>query len=76
MRALGPERNRDKSKSDVAAGVDGVTWEMYADGSQDRLCDLCDGLHGVGCRKVRNRTLRDFRPIIFTCEQDMGPSEW
>ena len=29
-------------KSDVAAGVDGVTWEMYADGSQDRLCDLCD----------------------------------
>lgn len=32
-------------KSDVAAGVDGVTWEMYADGSQDRLCDLCDRLH-------------------------------
>ena len=32
-------------KSDVAAGVDGVTWEMYADGLQDRLCDLCDRLH-------------------------------
>ena len=31
---------------------------------------------GGGCRKVRNRTLRDFWPIIFTCEQDMGPSEW
>ena len=32
-------------KSDVAAGVDGVTWEMYADGLEDRLADLCDRIH-------------------------------
>jgi group II intron reverse transcriptase/maturase len=32
-------------KSDVAAGVDGVTWEMYADGLGDRLTDLCDRIH-------------------------------
>ena len=27
-------------KSDVAAGVDGVTWEMYAEGLGDHLTDL------------------------------------
>ncbi len=32
-------------KSDVAAGVDGVTWEMYADGLEGRLTDLCSRLH-------------------------------
>lgn len=32
-------------KSDVAAGVDGVTWKMYADGLGDRLADLCDRIH-------------------------------
>lgn len=32
-------------KSDVAAGVDGVTWEMYADGLEGRLTDLCDRVH-------------------------------
>ena len=35
-------------KSDVAAGVDGVTWEMYADGLQDRLVDLHGRLHKGG----------------------------
>lgn len=32
-------------KSDVAAGVDGVTWEMYAEGLEDRLIDLHERLH-------------------------------
>ncbi len=32
-------------KSDVAAGVDGVTWEMYAEGLEDRLNDLHGRLH-------------------------------
>ena len=32
-------------KSDVAAGVDGVTWEMYAEGLEDRLIDLHGRLH-------------------------------
>ena len=32
-------------KSDVAAGVDGVTWEMYAEGLEDRLVDLHGRLH-------------------------------
>ena len=32
-------------KSDVAAGVDGVTWEMYADGLEGRLTTLCDRVH-------------------------------
>ena len=32
-------------KSDVAAGVDGVTWEMYAEGLESRLTDLHERLH-------------------------------
>ena len=32
-------------KRDVAAGVDGVTWEMYADGLEDRLIDLHGRIH-------------------------------
>lgn len=32
-------------KSDAAAGVDGVTWEMYAERLGDRLADLCDRIH-------------------------------
>ena len=32
-------------KSDVAAGVDGVTWDMYADGLEGRLTTLCDRVH-------------------------------
>ena len=32
-------------KSDVAAGVDGMTWEMYAEGLEDRLIDLHGRLH-------------------------------
>ena len=32
-------------KSDVASGVDGVTWEMYAQGLEDRLVDLHGRLH-------------------------------
>lgn len=32
-------------KSDVAAGVDGVTWEMYANGLEDRLIDLHGRIH-------------------------------
>ena len=39
-------------KSDVAAGVDGVTWEMYADGLQDRLVDLHGRLHKGGAYRV------------------------
>ena len=39
-------------KSDVAAGVDGVTWEMYADGLQDRLVDLHGRLHRGGAYRV------------------------
>ena len=39
-------------KSDVAAGVDGVTWEMYADGLQDRLVDLHGRLHRGGAYQV------------------------
>ena len=32
-------------KRDVAAGVDGVTWEMYAEGLGDRLVDLHARIH-------------------------------
>ena len=32
-------------KSDAAAGVDGVTWKMYADGLEDRLIDLHGRIH-------------------------------
>ena len=31
-------------KRDAAAGVDGVTWEEYAEGLERRLVDLCDRL--------------------------------
>ena len=32
-------------KRDVAAGVDGVTWDMYAEGLEDRLVDLHARIH-------------------------------
>ena len=32
-------------KRDVAAGVDGVTWDMYAEGLEDRLIDLHGRVH-------------------------------
>jgi len=35
---------------DVAAGVDGVTWEMYAEGLEDRLIDLHGRLHAGAYR--------------------------
>ena len=39
-------------KSDVAAGVDGVTWEMYAEGLGDRLTDLHGRLHRGGAYRA------------------------
>ena len=39
-------------KSDVAAGVDGVTWEMYAEGLEDRLIDLHGRLHRGGAYRA------------------------
>ena len=33
------------SRQDAAAGVDGVTWEAYADGLEDRLIDLHARVH-------------------------------
>ncbi len=32
-------------RKDAAAGVDGVTWEMYADGLEGRLAALCARVH-------------------------------
>ena len=32
-------------KRDAAAGVDGMTWEMYAEGLEDRLIDLHGRVH-------------------------------
>ena len=42
-------------KSDVAAGVDGVTWEMYAEGLEDRLVDLHRRLHRGAYRAPPSR---------------------
>ena len=39
-------------KSDVAAGVDGVTWEMYAEGLGDHLTDLHGRLHRGGAYRA------------------------
>ncbi len=39
-------------KSDVAAGVDGVTWDMYAEGLEDRLVDLHGRLHRGGAYRA------------------------
>ena len=35
-------------KRDAAAGVDGVTWDMYGEGLDERLLDLHRRLHGGG----------------------------
>ena len=32
-------------KRDAAAGADGVTWQEYADGLENRLVDLCERVH-------------------------------
>ena len=37
-------------KRDVAAGVDGVTWKMYAEGLEDRLVDLHARIHSGAYR--------------------------
>ncbi len=42
-------------KSDVAAGVDGVTWEMYAEGLEDRLIDLHGRVHRGAYRAPPSR---------------------
>ena len=42
-------------KSDVAAGVDGVTWEMYAEGLEDRLIDLHGRIHRGSVPGTRGR---------------------
>ena len=39
-------------KSDIAAGVNGETWKMYAEGLEDRLIDLLDRLHKGGAYRV------------------------
>ena len=39
-------------KSDVAAGADGATWKMYAEGLDDRLNDLHGRLHRGGAYRV------------------------
>ena len=35
-------------KKDAAAGVDGVTWDMYGEGLDERLLDLHRRLHRGG----------------------------
>jgi RNA-directed DNA polymerase len=35
---------------DAAAGIDGVTWEEYGEGLEERLIDLHDRVHGGGYR--------------------------
>ena len=39
-------------KKDAAAGVDGVTWEMYGDGLDERLLDLHRRLHSGGAYRA------------------------
>ncbi len=52
----------DSLKSDVAAGVDGVTWDMHAEGLEDRLIDLHGRLHRGGCRAPPVRRAEMPRP--------------
>ena len=42
-------------KKDAAAGVDGVTWDMYGEGLDERLLDLHRRLHREGERTGRRR---------------------
>ena len=39
-------------KKDVAAGIDGVTWEMYGEGLDERLLDLHRRLHSGGAYRA------------------------
>ncbi len=39
-------------KRDAAAGVDGVTWEEYGEGLEERLTDLHERIHG-GCYRAK-----------------------
>ena len=49
-------------KSDVAAGVDGVTWEMYAEGLGDHLTDLHGRLHRGGAYRASSAAGRNIKP--------------
>ena len=42
-------------RKDAAAGVDDVTWEMYADGLEGRLADLCARVHRGAYRAPPSR---------------------
>ena len=39
-------------KRNVAAGIDGVTWEMYGEGLEERLLDLYRRLHSGGAYRA------------------------
>ncbi len=42
-------------KRDAAAGADGVTWQEYADGLENRLVDLCERVHRGAYRATPSR---------------------
>ncbi len=49
-------------KRDAAAGVDGVTWEAYAEGLESRLADLCDCVHSGAYRATPSRRVEIPKP--------------
>ncbi len=52
-------------RKDAAAGVDGVTWEIYADGLEGRLADLCARVHRGAYRAPASRR-------VFIPKEDGG----
>ena len=52
-------------RKDAAAGVDGVTWEMYAEGLEDRLVDLHGRVHRGAYRAPPSRR-------VFIPKEDGG----
>jgi len=49
-------------KRNVSAGVDGMTWEMYAEGLEGRLADLHDRVHSGAYRATPSRRVNIPKP--------------
>ena len=49
-------------KKDAAAGVDGVTWEEYGNGLEERLLDLHDRVHSGAYRALPSRRVEIPKP--------------
>ena len=49
-------------KKDAAAGADGMTWRMYAEGLEDRLADLHDRVHSGAYRATPSRRVNIPKP--------------